>query len=106
MDGDGRLFTFETNSASGLREIGALFRRFRTHAKRHPDVYPIIKLEVGTFIPEGKTITLYKPAFTPAGYLAKVKFHAALAEAGFVGELETAAHVDEPADGLTDQVPF
>jgi hypothetical protein len=106
MDADGRLFTFETNSASGLREIGALFRRFNMHGKRHPDVYPIIKLDVGMFTPKGKTITLYKPAFTPAGYLAKAKFHAALAETGFVGEAETAARVEEPADELNDQIPF
>jgi hypothetical protein len=106
MDGDGRLFTFETNSTSGLREVGALFRRFNMHAKRHPEVYPIIKMDVGTFTPKGKTITLYKPAFTPAGYLAKAKFHAALAEAGFVGEMETAAQVEEPADELNDQIPF
>jgi hypothetical protein len=106
MDGDGRLFTVETNSASGLREVGALFRRFNMRAKRHPDVYPIIKLDVGTFTPKGKTITLYKPAFTPAGYLAKAKFHAALAEAGFIGELETVVQVEEPADELNDQVPL
>jgi hypothetical protein len=42
MDGDGRLFTFETSSASGLWEVGALFRRFHMHAKRYADVYPPI----------------------------------------------------------------
>jgi hypothetical protein len=107
MDGEGRLFTFEINSLSGLREIGQLLRRFKQHARRHPDVYPIVKLDVATFTPKDKKITIFKPSFAPAGYVARAKFHAALAEAGYVGELETAGQVvDEPVDEMNDEIPF
>jgi hypothetical protein len=67
LDGDGRLFTIEVNSVTGLVEVGNLMRRFKGHAKRNPDVYPIIKLDVVSFSPKGKTITLYRPSFTQSG---------------------------------------
>src|SRR5438128_173716 len=42
----GELFTFTTSSRGGIGAIGELCRRYSQHRKHHPDVLPMIALDV------------------------------------------------------------
>jgi hypothetical protein len=113
MDQDGRLFTFTTNSSTGRRSVGNLLRRYQAHCKRHPDLYPIIKLGVGSFQHSDKSIGKVKlPEFELSGYEPTARFLAALAAAGFyVGEPPEGDDGSSPTspplhDEVNDAVPF
>ena len=45
MNHDGEVSTYTTNSGSGINSLHRLLRRYATHAARHPDVYPLVKLK-------------------------------------------------------------
>jgi hypothetical protein len=85
MDENGELYTFTTSSTGGVAAVSNLVRRYGHHRKRHPDVYPIISLGVGSYQHGKKEYGRIKfPDFIPAGYEPKTQFLAALKGAGFV----------------------
>jgi hypothetical protein len=85
MDESGELYTFTTSSTGGVDAVSNLVRRYGHHRRRHPDVYPIISLGVGSYPHKKKEYGRIKyPDFIPAGYEPKTQFLAALKAAGFV----------------------
>jgi hypothetical protein len=85
MDENGELYTFTTSSTGGVDAVSNLVRRYGHHRRRHPDVYPIISLGVGSYPHKKKEYGRIKyPDFIPAGYEPKTQFLAALKAAGFV----------------------
>jgi hypothetical protein len=105
----GELFTFVTSSRGGIGAIGELCRRYSRHHRRHPDVLPIVALEVDSYQHKVKDYGRIKfPKFTPMGWAPKSKFDEALIAAGFtVSESEpTELQPPSTADELSDEVPF
>lgn len=100
----GELFTFSASSRGGISAIGGLCRRYGQHRRHHPDVHPMIALDVESYQHRdfGRIKT---PKFTPAGWAPKSKFNEALAAAGLSVE-EAAAIESDPADELSDEIPF
>lgn len=108
MSEGGELFTFTTASRGGIGAIGELCRRYAQHRKRHPDVLPMIALDVDSYQHKVKEYGRIKfPKFTPAGWAPKATFDAALAAAGIaVAEAEPAEPLPTTAEELSDTVPF
>jgi len=104
----GELFTFVTSSRGGIGAIGELCHRYSRHHRRHPDVLPIVALEVDSYQHKVKDYGRIKfPKFTPMGWAPKSKFEEALIAAGFtVSESEPAEPQPSTADELSDEVPF
>jgi hypothetical protein len=83
MDDKGELFTFTSSSRGRIGAIALLVRRYARHRKRHPEVFPLIKLSVDSYQHKIKELGRIKvPVFEPAGYVAKTDFLAALTGAG------------------------
>ena len=100
------LFTFTTSSRGGLGAIADLSRRYALHRKRHPNVFPVIALNVDSYQHKIRELGRIKfPVFEPAGYAPKNDFLAALAGAGLIATESETAEAD-PADELNDEVPF
>jgi hypothetical protein len=110
MDENSELYTFTTSSAGGLTAISDVVRRYGQHRRRHPDVYPIVRLGVDSYQHKKKEYGRIKyPKFIPAGYEPKAKFLATLEAAGvFVAALsdEGSTLLSPQPDELTDKVPF
>jgi hypothetical protein len=108
LNESGELFTFMTASRGGISAIGELCWRYSQHRKRHPDVLPLIALNIDSYQHKVKEYGRIKiPRFTPAGWEPKSKFDAALAAAGFaVAENESAEPLPFTADELSDMIPF
>jgi hypothetical protein len=104
----GELFTFTTASRGGIGAIGELCRRYSQHRKRHPDVLPIIALDVDSYQHKNREYGRIKfPRFTPMGWEPKSRFDSALAAAGFaVSEDEPPEPAASTADELSDKIPF
>jgi hypothetical protein len=104
----GELFTFTTASRGGTSAIGELCRRYSQHRHRHPDVLPIIALDVDSYQHKVKEFGRIKfPRFTPMGWAPKSKFDAALAAAGLaLNETESAEPLPSAADEMSDAIPF
>jgi hypothetical protein len=105
---NGELFTFVTASRGGIGAIGELCRRYSQHRKRHPDVLPMIALNIDSYQHKVKEYGRIKiPRFTPMGWESKSKFDSALAAAGFaVSEDEPTESLPAAADELSDTIPF
>jgi len=102
----GELFTFTTSSRGGIGAIGELCRRYSQHRKHHPDVLPMIALDVDSYQHKIKEYGRIKfPRFTPAGWAPKVTFDAALAGAGFAVTEDTPAEPDK-SEEISDEIPF
>src|SRR5262249_2293813 len=85
MDSEGELATFTTGSASGIRSVHRLLRRYATHARRHPGFYPLVKLQASFFKHSDKQIgKIFYPDFEPAGYVERTEFVEALEAVGVV----------------------
>jgi hypothetical protein len=108
MSENGELFTFTTSSRGGIGAIGDLCRRYSQHSKRHPDVLPMIALDVDSYQHKVKEYGRIKfPRFTPMGWGPKATFDAALAAAGFtVSEEGPTEPVPPNADEMSDTIPF
>jgi len=106
MDADGGLFTFTTSSRGGLGAVGELVRRYARHRKNNPDVHPVVALRVGSYKHANKAYGIIKfPEFMPAGYEQKGRFAAAMAAAGYAVDEVAPAEAD-PADAISDEIPF
>src|SRR5262249_54575450 len=82
MSDSSELFTFTTSSRGGIGAIGELCRRYSRHHKHHPDVLPMIALDVDSYQHKVKEYGRIKfPKFTPMGWQPKATFDAALAAA-------------------------
>jgi hypothetical protein len=108
MSESGELFTFAISSRGGINAIGELCRRYSQHRKRHPDVLPMIALNVDSYQHKVKEYGRIKyPKFAPMGWQPKATFDAALAAAGFsVAEDAPAEPLPTAADELCDDIPF
>jgi hypothetical protein len=79
MDHDGEICTFTTSSKSGVHSVNRLLRRYATHAARHPDQYPLVKLKKVFWVHKDRAIgKIFFPEFEPAGYVERADFVAAL----------------------------
>ena len=106
MDEAGELFTFATSSRGGLAAIAGLCRTYAQHRRKHPDVHPMIALEVDSYQHQKREYGRIKvPRFTPMGWAPKVKFNEALVAAGFAPADEPPALGDE-AQADNDEIPF
>ena len=106
MDADGELATFTTGSVSGIKSLNRLLRRYATHAARHPNDYPLVKLRVAHFIHGDRAIgKVFYPDFEPAGYVDKAEFCEALEAVGVDLHRSTEA-LPKPADEMKDEIPF
>jgi hypothetical protein len=103
MDENGELFTFTTNSKGGHGAIADLARRYAKHRNKHPNVLPLIALNVDSYLHKDPQLGRIKfPVFEPAGYVPKADFVAALT--GATPEPETPEH--DPEDEFNDSVEF
>jgi hypothetical protein len=103
MNDKGELFTFTTSSRGGIGAVADLARRYARHRQKHPNVFPLIALNVDSYQHKDPQLGRIKfPVFEPAGYLPKADFQAALA--GQASEPELAE--DDPEDKFNDAVPF
>jgi hypothetical protein len=102
----GELFTFTTSSRGGIGAIGELCRRYSQHKRRHPNVLPIIGLDVDSYQHKVKEYGRIKfPKFAPMGWAPKSTFAEALAAAG-LSTSETEPAVADDAGDMSDQIPF
>jgi hypothetical protein len=108
LNESGELFTFTSASRGGISAIGELCRRYSQHRKHHPDVLPLIALDVDSYQHKVKEYGRIKvPRFTPAGWEPKAKFDAALTAAGFAASDDAPAEpTPAPADEMSDKIPF
>jgi hypothetical protein len=104
----GELFTFTSASRGGISAIGELCRRYSQYRKHHPDMLPLIALDVDSYQHKVKEYGRIKvPRFTPAGWEPKAKFDAALTAAGFAASDDAPAEpTPAPADEMSDEIPF
>jgi hypothetical protein len=102
------LFTFTTSSRGGLSAIGSLCRLYSRHRRKHPDVHPVIALEVGSYQHANKEFGRIKfPKFKLIGWAPKSKFDEALAAAGFaLGAEPPASQEETQAVEMSDEIPF
>jgi hypothetical protein len=107
MNDAGDLFTFATSSRGGLGAVGDLCRLYSRHRKKHPDVYPVIALEVGSYQHANKEFGRIKfPKFTLMSWVPKTGFNEALAAAGLTPGKEPPAPEETQADDIDDSIPF
>jgi hypothetical protein len=109
MGENGELFTFTTSSRGGLNAVADVVRRYGRHRKHHPDVFPLIKLNVGAYQHPNKEYGRIKfPDFFPDGWAPKTAFAAAMAAAGYISttEPEIESVVPSLADEMSDEIPF
>jgi hypothetical protein len=88
----GELLVFGTTSITGRREVGNLINQCDKLRTREPDVYPVIKLQVGGFQHRDDRI----------GYVRTPKFPIV----GRAAKDNTAAANTAIADNLSDEIPF
>jgi hypothetical protein len=107
MSEAGELGTFTTGSRSGIKSVHRLLRRYATHAARHPDDYPLIRLKVAFFMHSDRAIgKVFYPEFEPAGYVDRAEFCEALEAIGIdVNRTEQKA-LPKPVDEMNDVIPF
>jgi hypothetical protein len=106
MDEEGKIYTFTTASRGGINAVALLLRRYANHRKRHPDTFPVIKINTDSYQHKDRDLGRIKfPVFEPAGYLPKGDFLAALAEAGHTAA-EAAPVAADPADEFNDAIPI
>src|SRR5262249_17578819 len=106
LNESGELFTFTTASRGGISAIAELCRRYSQHRRRHPDVLPLIALDVDSYQHKLKEYGRIKiPRLTPRGWEPKSKFDAAFAAAG-VAENEATEPLPTAAEELSDTIPF
>lgn len=105
---DGTLYTFTTSSRGGLGAVGDLARRYARHRRKHPDVYPLVALDVDSYKHQNKAYGIIKvPQFTPAGWQDKAVFNEALAVAGLsVNDVAPVEPLPPVADEMSDEIPF
>jgi hypothetical protein len=110
LNESGELFTLATASRGGVGAIGELCRRYSQHRRRHPDVLPIIALDVDSYQHKVKEYGRIKfPRFTPAGWEPKSRFDGALVEAGLspMSDDDGAAEpLPTAAEEVSDEIPF
>jgi hypothetical protein len=107
MGEDGELTTFTTGSTSGMKSLNRLLRRYATHAARHPDDYPLIRLRVDFFMHSDRAIgKVFYPDFEPAGYVDKAEFCEALEAVGVAVSQSEVKALPKPADEFGDAIPF
>lgn len=79
MSHNGEVCTYTTNSGSGIKSLHRLLRRYATHAARHPDVYPLVKLKKSFWVHNDKAIgKVFYADFEPAGWVDRKEFAEAL----------------------------
>jgi hypothetical protein len=106
MDEDGKVYTFTTSSRGGITAVAQLLRLFANHRKRHPDVFPVIKINTDSYQHKDRDLGRIKyPVFEPAGYLPKGDFLAALAEAGHTAAEAAPAATESADDEFNDSIP-
>jgi hypothetical protein len=110
MNDKGELYTFTTSSRGGIGAIAKLVRQYAKHRKRHPDVFPLVALNVDSYQHKKRELGRIKfPVFDPAGYVPKTDFLAALATAGYAADVSDMVPEEpeaDPEDELNDQCPF
>jgi hypothetical protein len=103
----GELFTFTTSSRGGLGAVAELCRRYSRHHRHHPDVLPIIALDVDSYQHKQKEFGRIKfPKFNPLGYAPKSVFDDALAAAGYAANEPEPPPTVQADDELNDKIPF
>jgi hypothetical protein len=106
MNEEGELFTFATSSEGGRKAVGDLARLYAWHRRRHPDVYPVIALDVDSYLHKKRERGRIKvPRFTIVGWEPKTRFTEALVAAGLI-PAEPAQSTPDQGDDLNDEVPF
>jgi hypothetical protein len=69
---DGEVFTFATSSRGGLGAIGELCKAYGQGMRQHPDEWPIVKLDVGSYAHRNKNFGRIKfPIFEVVGWAPK-----------------------------------
>lgn len=108
MDTEGELFTFTTGSSkSAAKSLQRLLRRYSTHAKRHPNVYPLVRLKIDFYMHSDRSIgKVFYPTFESAGYVDKLKFCEALEAVGIAVEVPAPAALPSAQDEMSDEIPF
>jgi hypothetical protein len=107
MSTSGELATFTTGSVSGIKSVNRLLQRYATHAARHPDDYPIVRLKASFFMHSDRAIgKVFYPDFEAAGYVDKAEFCDALEAIGVSINRPDQAALPKPADEMDDEIPF
>jgi hypothetical protein len=102
----GELFTFTTSSRGGLGAMSALARLYAWHRRRHPDVFPVIALNVDSYSHKNREYGRIKiPRFTIIRWEPKARFNEALVAAGLIPAEEAQSETGQ-ADKLDDEIVF
>lgn len=105
LSGAGDLWTFSKSSRGGHGAIGKLSRAYANHRRKTPDELPRISLKSDSYLhPDRQYGRIKVPLFELAGWEAKDRVVAALAETGLTDELPPVT-ADRPSD-LDDDIPF
>jgi hypothetical protein len=68
----GEVYTFVTSSKGGLGAIGELCKVHGKHIRQHPDDYPIVELDVGSYQHRDRSLGRIKyPIFKVVGFINK-----------------------------------
>jgi hypothetical protein len=102
----GDLWTFSTSSRGGHGAIGKLSRAYAHHRRKKPDELPRISLRGDSYPhPDRQYGRIKVPLFELAGWEAKDRVVAALAETGLTPDELPPTAVDRSSD-LDDDIPF
>ena len=82
LDEEGQLLTFSVSSVSGIKEIGSLCRAYAAHRTVDQHSYPIVALDVGSYLHSDRSRGRIKyPELNIVGWAPKEKFAQAMAAA-------------------------
>jgi hypothetical protein len=74
----GKVFTFTTSSRGGLGALGELCKVYGRHMRANPNEYPIVRLDVGSYMHPNKAFGRIKyPKFEVIGWAPKEPYEAA-----------------------------
>jgi hypothetical protein len=105
MNADGEVSTFTTGSKSGLKSVNRLLRRYATHAARHPEVYPLVKLKKDFWVHQDRSIgKIFFPDFEPAGWVPRGELAEALQMLGVDTGAEPQKALPSPKDEFNDSL--
>lgn len=109
----GEVYTFSTSSKGGINAVGSVAGDYGTYVVRHPNEYPVLKLNVNRYQHQNKQYGVIKvPEFGRVGYVNKKDVAGALAALGINGGKHDGVNgnYDEanppPTDDFSDDVPF
>jgi hypothetical protein len=109
IDETGEVFTFSTTSRGGTGALADLARYYGSNLNTHPNDFPVIELQVGTYQHQNAQFGRIKfPTFKRCGWESKITFFKAVGAGDPVVEPEhlDSSDVRVPSDDSSDEIAF